>query len=133
MKKVVSLLIIAIITFYPNIKVYSYGKEENIVLKVFSKKYIAKLIFDVEKISKMVPIKVTLELKDKKNKIIENQEILFDLIMPDMKMPDNKVKLKYKGKGLYEGELIFTMRGKWRINSYLKNSKNPDFHFDLEI
>lgn len=133
MKKMLSLLIVSAITLYPNINAYSQDTNNNIVLKISSKKYFAKLIFETEKLSKMVPVKMILELKDKKNKIVENQEIIFDLIMPDMEMPENKVKLKYKGKGIYEGEAIFTMRGDWRINSYLNKNKNPDFYFDFEI
>lgn len=134
MKKLISLFLISsLITLYPNINSYSKDIEKNITLKFSSKKYYAKLIFETDKLEKMLPVKVTLELKDNKNKHLENQEILFDLIMPSMEMPENKVKLKYKGNGIYQGEVIFTMRGDWRINAYLKNSKKPDFYFDFEI
>jgi len=133
MKKFLSLLIISSLVLYPNLKAYSENKDKNITMNISSKKYLAKLIFQTQKIEKMVPVKLILELKDKKNKILENEEILFDLVMPSMEMPENKVKMKYKGKGIYEGEAIFTMRGDWRINAYLKNSKKPDFYFDFEI
>ena len=52
-----------------------------------------------------------------------------------MSMPENKVKLKETEKGIYSGEIIFTMGGDWRINTeiLLSNNKKEKVFFDISV
>lgn len=93
--------------------------EEKTETKSENKDFNAKIDIPSE-IKKMVPIDISLTLTDKDKKIIDTAEIVVDLSMPGMEMPENKVTLKHTSDGIYKGTAIFTMKGDWLIKADIK-------------
>lgn len=82
---------------------------------------------------KMKPVKLTLNLKSN-GKAIEKASILMDLTMPEMAMPKNEVNFKEVSKGVYEGDAMFTMSGKWRLITLVTTgSQKETINFDIIV
>lgn len=93
--------------------------EEKNMTKSDNKDFNVKMDISNE-INKMVPTDITLNLTDKDKKTVDNAEIVVDLSMPGMEMPENKVTLKHTSEGIYKGTAIFTMKGDWLIKADIK-------------
>ncbi|MFN8674153.1 MAG: FixH family protein [Candidatus Sericytochromatia bacterium] len=107
---------------------------QQIFKKNFGKGLNAALEVDTKTFSKASPTSVKLTLQDKYKDKIENAQVTLDLTMPSMYMPDNKVKLKETEKGIYTGQMMFTMKGDWRINVLISSkNKKQKLYFDIVV
>jgi hypothetical protein len=119
--------------FVPVSFAQSSFKTEYTAKKLLKSKYKITIESDKKVFKKMEPVKVKLTLQDMKNNYVKNADIIMDLTMPDMYMPKNEVKFKAE-KNYYYGELVFTMRGDWRLNTIITNAKNKsETFFDVVV
>lgn len=94
----------------------------------------AVLDFGRDEIKKLNPVELSLNLLDKEGKKIQKASVVMDLTMPEMAMPKNEVKFADNENGIYKGTAIFTMRGKWRLNTIiLINNTKKELFFDLVV
>ncbi len=82
-----------------------------------------------------VPMKDTtleLTLRNQNGQALLGADILFDLTMPEMKMPPNHPEATEQGDGVYQAQALFTMAGKWRIQAQISHGDAREtFAFDL--
>lgn len=109
------------------------GSETKLSSENLSKEISATLNLNKNPIVKLVPVKLSLNLKSGKQGI-EKATVIMDLTMPDMTMPKNIITLKESLPGLYSGEAIFTMAGNWRLMTSVNyNNKKQDMFFDIKV
>jgi nitrogen fixation protein FixH len=60
---------------------------------------------------------LTLTLTGSGGHEIAGAKVQFDLSMPAMEMPENRVEAKEVAPGRYQAEALFTMAGEWQIDA----------------
>ena len=80
----------------------------------------------------MRPIPFTLVLLDPAGQPTTAPELVCDLVMPAMPMPENRPRL-VAGQDSYSGEAVFTMAGAWRMQVAVRRngSEIARLSFDL--
>ncbi|MEK7432824.1 MAG: FixH family protein [Cyanobacteriota bacterium] len=128
-------LLFSLLTNFSNFSLAEDFKVQQTLKKSIGKNIFVIFETDAKKFSKMNPINAKIKIVDKNKKPLEKALVTLDLTMPSMSMPENKVKLKETEKGIYSGEIIFTMGGDWRINTdiLLPNNKKEKVFFDISV
>jgi PBP1b-binding outer membrane lipoprotein LpoB len=107
------------------------NQTQSITLKSVDKKTQGLLEINKTIVRKLEPVELKFKLLNKAN---ITGDVTIELVMPDMPMPRNEIKLKSSESNLFSGIVIFTMKGKWGISvNTVVNGQNEKFYFELGV
>ena len=79
------------------------------------------LEFEAAPLTTMQEISFRLSLKDADGKVLTPSQVICDLVMPAMPMPENRPRLSLAGQS-YSGKAIFTMAGEWQARISIQSA-----------
>jgi nitrogen fixation protein FixH len=84
--------------------------------------------------SVMQSAELELSLHDAKGEPVTGAQVQFDLTMPAMEMPENRVDAVEAEAGSYVAKTLFTMSGEWQIEaSVLSAGESTSFIFNVSL